>query len=156
MITYILIILVYAFLLFSNKEVTKTDHYAASLTIAVWMILAYLLHDMWLVYIICLIVTGVCLYSLAYYWAYRNKEVASFSDYVIKSYKADVTIIETNLFVIYFLIYSPLIDRVEKSSIYIYLVPIGYFIVERIIYSAGRFWLAKKNGNTNNGNLSEF
>lgn len=145
MITYVLIICVYAYFLFKSKEMAKTDHYAASLTIAIWMILANLLRDMWLAYVFGLIVTGVCLYYFAYYWASRNKEIRSFSDYVVKSYKAEATIIETALFFVYFLVCSPLIDRLEKGSIYIILVPIGYFIVERILYYSGRIWLAQKN-----------
>ena len=134
MVTYVSVILVYLFLFFRNRNLAVINHYGDSLTLSIWMLLAYLFCDKWVVYVMLLILTGGAVFALSYYWAKMKGTANAFSDYAVNSYKTENSKVEWCLFIMYFLILSPLIERLDAASVYRMLIPAFYFIIERVLY----------------------
>ena len=141
----IIVILAYTILFIRSKKIGQIDYYATSLTLSVWILLAYIFYaDHWWLYVLLLLVVGVATYGLSFVMALKNAEVSKFSDYFFNAAKTGNRKLETILFVFYFPVFPPLIERLDKTSIWSYLLPVGYFTVERILFYIFRWkgWFA--------------
>ena len=134
MYSFLIVILLYSLLFVRSCYLSLANHYAASLTLSVWLFLSYVIHDAWLAFVLLLIATGVGIYAITYWLAVKKGMVRSISEYALDSYKGENRKLELALFTLYYLVLSPLVERLDCESVYVLLIPFAYFGIERTLF----------------------
>ena len=135
MYSFLIVIMLYSLLLVKSRNLLLANHYAASLTLSIWLFLSYATYETWSVYILLLIVSAGSIYAITYYVAVKKSIVKSMSEYAIESYKGEDRKQELALFSLYFLVLSPLIEHLDHESIYVTLIPFVYLGIERTLFT---------------------